>query len=158
LPRERVAMTRTMSRLTAAIVAGLLGTWTPQSEAADPPVSDPPESPRVASLAEQVRRGDAAAVDRFWRSLEGKAPIVHPIEGDAERVRVTFLWRGGNETRRVFLIGGVPGGDETLDRLEGTDVWYLTERIPVQARFGYMFLVNYPKMVSGDWSRNPMPR
>ena len=71
---------------------------------------------------------------------------------------MTFVWRGNERTKRVFLIGGIPGGDETLDHLEGTDVWYLTERIPIRARFGYMFLVDYPKMVSGDSSRNPFPR
>lgn len=122
------------------------------------PASDPPESPRIAALAQAIGNGDSTAVERFWRTVQGKTPLIEPIEGNPDRLRVTFLWRGDESTRRVFLIGGVPGGDETLDRLERTDVWYLTERIPVQARFGYMFLVNYPKMVSGDWSRNPMPR
>jgi hypothetical protein len=119
---------------------------------------DGPDSPRIVALAAAIGRGDAAALGRFWREVDGKAPLVEPIDGDAGRVRVTFVWRGNERTRRVFLIGGVPGGDETLDRLAGTDLWYLTERIPVRARFGYMFLVDYPKMVPGEWSRNPFPR
>jgi len=121
-------------------------------------LGDRPDSPRIEALAEAIGRGDAEAPGRFWREVDGKAPLVEPIDGDAGRVRVTFLWRGNARTRRVFLIGGVPGGDETLDRLAGTDLWYLTERIPVRARFGYMFLVDYPKMVAGEFSRNPFPR
>ena len=117
-----------------------------------------PESPRIAALARAIKGGDAAAMDAFWREIEGKAPLIESIAGDATHVRVTFLWRGTDQTRRIMLIGGMPGGDETLDRLEGTDLWYLTERMPAAARFGYMFLVDYPKMVPGSFARNPFPR
>jgi enterochelin esterase-like enzyme len=116
------------------------------------------DSPRIAALAEAIRSGDAAAIGRFWREVDGKSPLIEPIPGDARHTRVTFVWRGEDRTKRVFLIGGLPGGDETLDRLEGSDLWYLTERIPVGARFGYMFLVDYPKMTPGGSSRNPFPR
>ena len=117
-----------------------------------------PESPRIAALGEAIRNGDRTALGRFWKEVDGKTPIIEPIDGDTKQLRVSFLWHGDDQTRRVFLIGGLPGGDETLDRLEGTDLWYLTQRIPAQARFGYMFLVNYPKMVPGGTSRNPFPR
>ena len=101
---------------------------------------------REIRLSAEDAKAICDAAEAAWRNAPTRTKVV------------TFLWRGDKTTRRVFLIGGIPGGDETLDRLEGTDVWYLSEKIPVRARFGYMFLVNYPKMVSGDWSRNPMPR
>src|SRR4051812_8803693 len=72
--------------------------------------NDRPDSPRILALAEAIGRGDAAAEERFWREVDGKAPLVEPIDGDQGRVRVTFVWRGNDRTRRVFLIGGVPGG------------------------------------------------
>jgi enterochelin esterase family protein len=141
------------------VLASLVGPRHGRAAALEAPSPDDrPASPQIAALAESVRKGDATAVERFWRALAGKAPLVEPIEGEPDRRRVTFVWRGDEKTRRVFLIGAVPGGDDTLDRLDGTDVWYLTETIPAAARFGYMFMVNYPKMVSGDYSRNPMPR
>ncbi len=121
-----------------------------------PPATDGLDSPRVAALAESIRKGDGTALERFWIEMKGKSPLIEPL--DAAHALVTFVWRGNDRTKRVFLIGGIPGGDETLDRLDGTDLWYLTERIPVGARFGYMFLVDYPKMVPGGSSRNPFPQ
>jgi Domain of unknown function (DUF3327) len=118
---------------------------------ADPRAADRPDSPRIAALAESIRKGDGTALERFWNEMKGKSTLIEPV--DQGHARVTFVWRGNDRTRRVFLIGGIPGGDETLDRLHGTDLWYLTERIPTGARFGYMFLVNHPKMVPGGSSR-----
>ncbi len=139
-----------MTKLALVCFAGAIisiNSTSPQPEVAktSAAASDAPDSPRIAALAAAVKAGDSAATARFWHEMDGRAPLVEPIAGDAKHVRVTFLWRGNERTKRVFLIGGVPGGDETLDRLDGTDLWYLTERIPVEARFGYMFLVDYPK-------------
>jgi enterochelin esterase-like enzyme len=152
-------MTKLASRYAAGAII-LLATASTRAELVQTAAAaaEPPESPRIAALAESVGRGDRAALARFWGEMSGKAPLVEPIAGDANHVRVTFIWHGNEETKRVYLIGGLPGGDETLDRLEGTDLWYLTERIPVRARFGYMFLVDYPKMVPGQFSRTPFPR
>jgi uncharacterized protein DUF3327 len=152
-------MARPASTFVVALAMLLsVATATAQSLAIRNAADDRPDSPRIAALAEAIRGGDTAASGRFWREMEGKAPLVEPIPGDAAHFRVTFIWRGTNQTKRVFLIGGIPGGDEALDRLERTDLWYLTERIPARARFGYLFLVDYPKMVPGEFSRNPFPQ
>jgi uncharacterized protein DUF3327 len=44
------------------------------------------------------------------------------------------------------VIGGPPGPslEKPLARLEGTDVWYLTARMPRDARFSYSFLIGSP--------------
>jgi enterochelin esterase-like enzyme len=149
-------MLRNPASLSAVVVVVLLATHSVQADLFR--TGDAPESPRIATLADALRRGDTTALPDFWRELDGRTPLIEPITSDPKHVRVTFIWRGKQDTKRVFLIGGLPGGDETLDRLEGSDVWYLTERIPVEARFGYMFLVDYPKMVPGGFSRNPFPQ
>jgi hypothetical protein len=59
---------------------------------------DRQDSPRIAALAEAIGRGDTAALEPFWREVDGRAPLVEPIDGDARRVRVTFLWRGNERT------------------------------------------------------------
>lgn len=108
--------------------------------------AQPPESPRLARLAESLRSGDADALTRFWREIAGKAPLVERIGGDAGHLLVTFVWQGDSATRQVALNGGLPEGcgDKPLRRLSETDLWYRSERIPVGARFGYRFRLNAP--------------
>ena len=126
-------MTKLVSAYAAGAIALLFAASTcAQSATTTLAGSDNPDSPRIAALGAAVKGGDPAALARFWREIEGKTPLVEPIEGDAKHVRVTFIWRGTNETKRVLLIGGVPGGDDGLDHLERTDLWYLSQRIPVR--------------------------
>jgi hypothetical protein len=74
---------------------------------------------------------------------------VEPIPGDKQHTRVTFLWRGDEKTARVTMLGGLPGANfmKPLARLKGTDLWYLTETYPTEARFGYFFYVNGPEVL-----------
>jgi hypothetical protein len=39
------------------------------------------DSPRLAALWQELKAGDAAALDRFWQEIRGKAPLVEPIPG-----------------------------------------------------------------------------
>jgi len=61
---------------------------------------------------------------------------------------VTFLWRGGTETRNVLVwlsdFGGVRPRDYLMRRLEQSDVWFLTVRLPRAARFLYWLSPNDP--------------
>src|SRR5262245_46566734 len=110
------------------------------------------ESPRIAALAKELQSGKKAALEQFWKDLRDKAPLVEPIPGDARHAWVTFVWRGDAKTRRVHVQGGPPTRDETqlLTRLADTDLWYRTERVPIDARFVYSFLVNRPLKVGDD--------
>ncbi|MBX9585195.1 MAG: DUF3327 domain-containing protein [Gemmataceae bacterium] len=118
----------------AVLVAGTV--------AADP-APPPADSPRIAALQKDVLAGDRDALERFWRELAGKAPLVEPIPGSDEEVWATFVWRGDGGTERVALVGGVPiAVMKELERLPGTDLWYRTERTPRAGRFGYGFIVN----------------
>ena len=111
------------------------------------------DSPRLAALAKELKAGNRAALEAFWRELKDKAPLVEPVVGDEKRLWVTYVWRGDNDAKRVDVIGGAPTGDEfakPLARLSDTDLWYRTERLPNDARFTYTFVVNRVKPAPGD--------
>ena len=96
-----------------------------------PPAPPAPtlHSPRLVALQQHVRDGVAIAVERFWASVEEEGtPLVEPIEGDGAHYWVTFLWRGGEDTKNVALIGCYlvhphwRDDRDVLRRLDGTDV------------------------------------
>jgi enterochelin esterase family protein len=104
------------------------------------------QSPRLVTLAKDLRDGNRDALKQFWQELQGKGPLVEPVQGDARSSWVTFLWRGNDKTRRVSVNGGLPtvDGKKWLTRLADTDVWYRTEKILNDARFAYFFAINGP--------------
>src|SRR5690242_1016823 len=69
------------------------------------------DSPRLAQLAKDLNAGDATALDSFWRELHGHAPLVEAIAAEPHTARVTFVWRGNDDTRRVNLLGGLASGE-----------------------------------------------
>src|ERR1051326_7078095 len=99
------------------------------------------DSPRLMALARKVKAGNLAALKLFWEEVQGKTPLVEPVPGDDQLRRVTFLWRGGAEASDVRLDGNFPpdSQDAPLLRLANTDVWFLTLRLPANARFTYGF-------------------
>jgi enterochelin esterase-like enzyme len=98
------------------------------------------DSPRLTALWQDLKAGNAAALDSFWREINGKAPLIEPNPEDPTKARVTFIVRAGDSVASVLLGGGLPTAvDWPLTRLPGTDVWFLTERIPADARFTYDF-------------------
>jgi enterochelin esterase family protein len=107
---------------------------------------DEGRSPRLYDLAREVGEGSRPAPADFWEEMRGKTPLVEAIPGDSRHRRVTFLWRGDDTTTRVSVLGGFPGANlaKPLGRLGRTDVWYLSEVHPAEARFQYVFQVNGP--------------
>ncbi len=111
------------------------------------------DSPRLAALAKELKAGNRAALDAFWQELKDKAPLIESVVGDEKHLWVSYVWRGDSEARRVDLVGGLPTSDEftkPLTRLLDTDLWYLSERLPNNARFTYTFIINHVKPVPGD--------
>jgi enterochelin esterase family protein len=99
-------------------------------------------SPQLAALDKKWNAGNKTALDEFWKSVEGKTPLVEDIEGDKEKAFVTFIWRGDPQTKKVILRGGLPrDGDKPLSQLADTDLWYLTERMPRDSRASYRFQI-----------------
>lgn len=101
------------------------------------------DSPRLSALAKELKSGKATATEEFWKDMDGKAPLIEPIANDEENFFVTYLWRSGKEIGNVLMFGGYPTGDfqKTLLRMPDTDIFYLTERIPKDARYIYNFVV-----------------
>jgi len=108
-----------------------------------PESPDALDSPRLTALAREVKAGNDGAVQQFWEDVKGKIPLVETIPENDQLRRVSFLWRGGAETRDLnirFVGFGPPELEQKpLSRLAGTDVWFLTARLPVVARFTYGF-------------------
>jgi enterochelin esterase family protein len=112
-------------------------------------------SPRLKALRQEIATNGPGALERFWRRLaEEGTPLVEPVEGKADERWVTFVWRGGDETRNVQVVAspsdlasdeGIAGA--RLSRIPGTDVWLKSRRMRADARFGYAFLVNEPLTV-----------
>lgn len=103
-------------------------------------------SPRIERLRKTLASGDTNT-DRFWSEIKvGGTPIVEPL--GAKHALVTFLWRGTPETRNVVVylsdFGGVRPQDHMMRRLENSDVWFLTVRLPQNARFLYRLAPNDP--------------
>jgi enterochelin esterase family protein len=104
-------------------------------------------SPRLLRLARELQAGERQALGSFWKELDGKGPLVESMVGNPRHRRVTFIWRGSNETARVSMIRGLPGPNllKPLRRLADTDLWYRTEVHSTEARFQYVFQINGPE-------------
>src|SRR6059036_2517609 len=74
------------------------------------PQQDRYTSPAIEALRKQIAAGDSRT-ESFWeRVARSGTPLVEPIEGDAKRTRVTFLWRGTPQTRNVMVLGSFMTG------------------------------------------------
>jgi enterochelin esterase family protein len=137
--------------LTFALAAGASPTTCIAASIKDPENNG---SARLLALARDLNAGDRQVTAPFWKEIEGKAPLVESVATNTTHRRVTFLWRGTNDTSRVSIIGGFPGANlaKPMRRLADSDVWYLTETHASEARFGYVFQVNGPETLPmTDW-------
>ncbi len=101
-----------------------------------------PDSPRLVALLRSVHAHHPSALSRFWNEVHGKSPLIEPLPNTTKEYRVTYLWQGGVGTTKVEMRGGLPSERaKPLARLPSTDVWYLTEHLPSDARFAYSLRV-----------------
>lgn len=106
------------------------------------PASTPPQSPRLKALAQELETGNKTALADFWKSVEGKTPLVEDISEDRTNLLVTYVWRSAKQDEKVSVVGGLPyDKPKLLSRLPDTDLWYLTERMPSDSRCTYAFRV-----------------
>ena len=110
------------------------------------PAQDQFSSSAIKALRAQIAKGEKNT-EAFWRQATEKGtPLVEPMGNDERYSLVTFLWRGRQDTRNVAVIGTFMKAPlaEIMTRLEDTDVWYLTVRVPSGARFSYLLSPNAP--------------
>src|SRR5580700_8505689 len=79
--------------------------------------------PPLGRLLGRIQRGEPGAPGLFWQNVKSNGPLIEPISGDDAHNRVTFLWQGKDDTRRVALLGGFPSGylSTPLQHLAGSD-------------------------------------
>ena|SRR5438876_3325672 len=131
------------------ILITLFSVLTHSSVFAQTQVSTPRiNSHRIAKLWSDIQAGDQAALPKFWEEAKGKMPMwewIFPPRGNNGFLWATYLWHGDDKTVGVTLRGGVAnemsGSTGALERLPGTDVWYLSEYTPSDSRIGYNFEV-----------------
>jgi len=113
------------------------------------PPSAPIQSNRLKTLQTEIERGNRDALDQFWRDVAQQGtPLIDRIADDPKDVFTTFLWRATYETRGV-LLAWLPFATVWPDRyrfshMAGTDIWYLTLKVPSDARFRYALSPNDP--------------
>jgi enterochelin esterase-like enzyme len=120
-----------------------------------PPVAQTPaysaaatyDSPLIAALHKAYESGDGGAVERFWKAVIRRgAPLIEPVPGNQDFSFVTFLWRGDATTKNVVIFDGVAAFDakDRMLRLDQTNVWFKTYKVPNDARFAYNLSPNDP--------------
>jgi enterochelin esterase-like enzyme len=93
-------------------------------------INEPIQSPRLATLEQQLAAGDQGALAAFWREITAAGtPLVEPIAGDERHVLVTFLWRAARPLDNVVVVGGLAGrGFDRMAQMPDTDLWFKTYR------------------------------
>ena len=135
-----------MCGLTKTVLSLLLsGALTQTRPVAQIEIRQPLDSPRLAALKKGLESGDRNALEEFWRqvSREG-APLIEPIQGDAQNLLVTFLWRDSVAQKfvAVFPFARVNPLPHLMARLKGTDLWYKSYKLRRDARFEYLVSAN----------------
>ena len=139
-----------VASVTAAVLA--IGPHTGSSAAGQQLTPSPwrrfDRSPRIEQLRRDLESGKADTTP-FWAEIKSSGtPLIERLPGGTKHALVTFLYRGGPDTRNVVVFlsdfGGVRPADHMMSRLGQTDVWFLTVRLPGQARFIYRLSINDP--------------
>lgn len=117
------------------------------------PWTDPFPIPRIQALRKQIAEGQTNT-DSFWKQVTAETtPLVEPHGSDGKYQLVTFLWRGVHDTRNVLVRGSFldirSPADYSMHQIPGSDVWYLTLKMPSGARFTYQVSPNDPLTFSG---------
>jgi enterochelin esterase-like enzyme len=118
------------------------------------PPDDPTPGHRIEALKSQLESGEAGT-DAFWKEIAARGtPLAEPFGSDGRYQLVTFLWRSTHATRNVLVIGsfwgvGAPSA-YAMRQLPGSDVWYLTLKLPSGARFTYQLSPNDPMTSEGS--------
>ncbi len=130
-----------MPKVTAGLLVLFALPAVAQAQSSQQRPAESVESPRLAALLRELQK-EPAAVDRFCKEYQGKAPLIEAVPGEEGEFRVSYIWRAQEGTLRVYLFGGMPrGGAKELRRLGDSPLWYWTERLPKGARYSYSFYV-----------------
>ena len=137
-------MIRSRARLAAVLlVPMLLLTSLGSSRGLQSTRPESPQSPRIEQLRQDLEADRDKALEAFWTELkQNGTPLLEATDDD--HTLVSFVWRGGPDTRNVIVnVDAEPiFRNLQLHRLSDTDVWYRTYRLPSEAQFYYQFSPN----------------
>src|SRR5665213_250587 len=142
-PRGLKMPPRTIRIFSALLALSLSGLCLAQQTTSSP--VGPDDSVAILRLKRQLPADHAVALKRFWEEVARTGtPLIEPVPGEKSYSIVTFLWRGGDDTRNVVIFDGIAGFDakDRMQRISGTDVWYRTYRVRNDARFAYALSPN----------------
>ena len=117
-----------------------------------PQRGDKYQSPRIKALRAALDKGQANAVETFWKEIKEKgAPLIEPLEGNQTEMLVTFLWQGNPNTKNVTImwfpcIALLQPDEYRLIRLGETNVWYKSLPVDKRKRFMYQLAENIPAL------------
>ncbi len=105
---------------------------------------DPPESPRLRTLAAALEAGDGRGPGRILAGNRQRTlALLESLPGHPEEVLFTFIWRGEGDQAALnvqfnswFPLHKTPGFD-AFTRLGSTDVWYTGYLLPRNAHVRY---------------------
>ena len=113
-------------------------------------------SPRLSFLRKELEAGNIAALEDFWQEIVTQGtPLFEPIGDNTANMLVTFLWRAA-DIENVVLFSYLFWQSDTfalkpLILMSETDLWYLSESVPGDARATYFFSPNHPfALQAGD--------
>ena len=110
---------------------------------------------RIAKLENMIKEGNKDAIDLFWSEVEEKrAPLIEDIDNDDNNKLVTIIYKEEKPVNNVVLIP--PVGMRKLEKcimnkVYGTDVWYISYKVKNDISFTYQFSPNDP--LDNDWNR-----
>ena len=110
---------------------------------------------RIIELENKIKNNDEKVLQLFWNDLKvNGAPLIEDISGDNKNKLVTIVYREDKPLENVVLIP--PVGMRKLEncileKLEDTDLWYISYIVPKDVSFTYQFSINDP--FDNDWNR-----
>ncbi len=117
------------------------------------------ESNRIKRLRTELLARPEQALTAFWQEVAAQGtPLLEADPDNPQLTLCTFLWHGQEQLHHVrvhLLFRTTLPNDYRLTRIEGTDIWFTTIRLPSQGRFAYTMLVNPPLRTQPDIDSDP---
>lgn len=110
---------------------------------------------RIIELENNIKSNVHNALQSFWSSIEKSGtPLTEDIKGDNENKLVTIIFKEEKPLENVVLIP--PVGMRKLEncmlqKIENSDVWYISYIVRKDISFTYQFSINDP--LDNDWNR-----
>ena len=110
---------------------------------------------RIKKLEMDIKEGRKYCVNLFWDYIKkAGTPLVEEIKDDQKYVLVTLIYKEKKKLNNVVLIPpvGMRKLEECkMDKITGSDVWYISYKVEKNIRFSYQFSANDP--LNNDWER-----